>query len=621
MMRKLTILFFIIAIAGLIVFFVIQNREGEAEADLLVSEVVGGEELILDLTPRLGQISKSLMNMRLPGSFDAFLDSVEVRDLEGEFEIDDKASGGQLAVRQSFSLAESAQTVSRSDLSLWEPLLKNLDYFEHAAFKIVRGSFLTKQHDEFECLVKFSGLARNRVGSWSSISGKQNVTWIKGGAKGWQISKWKTEELSSSTSKYRYFSDRLDEALPVFADRARARLSIHQEEVIKYYQSGKRKARSYDFSPISMSQKPGVSVVDIDQDGFDDLYIMVRMGKNLLLRNRGDGTFESIAESLELAVEGDSTCALFADFDNDGDPDLMLGRSVKPSAYFENTGTWFEEVETETKLPGLVISMSAADYNSDGLLDVYFSTYRLGALGSGNPGLDEQDQAQNWPERFLSAAAAEEFRRRYGAETGGNKEVDFLNQVGPPNVLMVNQGGGKFQTASEMNLAVWKNTLQATWSDYDDDGDPDLYLANDFSSDHLFRNDREEGFTDVTHETGITTYGFGMGASFGDYNNDGRQDLYVTNMFSKAGRRILSKFEGINSDYLHSVNGNVLYKQGDGGQFERVSGLKPPSLMVAEAGWSWGGQFVDFDNDGDLDLHALSGYFTAPKELASEVDL
>ena len=164
-----------------------------------------------------------------------------------------------------------------------------------------------------------------------------------------------------------------------------------------------------------------------------------------------------------------------------------------------------------------------------------------------------------------------------------------------------------------------KDAAPPTW--HDDDGDPDLYLANDFSSDHLFRNDREEGFTDVTHETGITTYGFGMGASFGDYNNDGRQDLYVTNMFSKAGRRILSKFEGINPDYLHSVNGNVLYKQGDGGQFERVSGLKPPSLMVAEAGWSWGGQFVDFDNDGDLDLHALSGYFTAPKELASEVDL
>ena len=112
-----------------------------------------------------------------------------------------------------------------------------------------------------------------------------------------------------------------------------------------------------------------------------------------------------------------------------------------------------------------------------------------------------------------------------------------------------------------------------------------------------------------------------MGASFGDYDNNGHQDLYVSNMFSKAGRRILSSFDGIDPNYLHSVNGNFLFKRPDSKNFELVSGLEPPSLLVAEAGWSWGGQFVDFDNDGDLDIHALSGYFTAPEELASEVDL
>lgn len=101
-----------------------------------------------------------------------------------------------------------------------------------------------------------------------------------------------------------------------------------------------------------------------------------------------------------------------------------------------------------------------------------------------------------------------------------------------------------------------------------------------------------------------------MGACFADCDNNGHQNLHVSDMFGKAGRRILSSFDGIDPNYLHSVKGNVLYKRPDSKNFERVSGLEPPSLFVAEAGWSWGGQYVDFD--GDLDIDALGGYFTAP---------
>ncbi len=170
-------------------------------------------------------------------------------------------------------------------------------------------------------------------------------------------------------------------------------------------------------------------------------------------------------------------------------------------------------------------------------------------------------------------------------------------------------------------VGVWENTPQTIWSDYDEDGDPDLYVANDFAPDCLFRNDGADGFVDVAGEIGLDVYGFGMGASFGDYDNDGLQDLYVSNMYSKAGRRILARFDGISSDFIKSAEGNVLYRHLGDGSFQQVSGLEKPSLQVAEAGWSWGGQFADFDNDGDLDIYALSGYFTAPKELASEIDL
>jgi hypothetical protein len=111
-----------------------------------------------------------------------------------------------------------------------------------------------------------------------------------------------------------------------------------------------------------------------------------------------------------------------------------------------------------------------------------------------------------------------------------------------------------------------------------------------------------------------------MGVTWGDYDQDGQQDLYVSNMYSKAGRRITAQIKELNPSYQRSVDGNFLYRQTSEG-FRLTSGLEPPTIPVAEAGWSWGGQFADFDNDSFLDLYVLSGYFTAPDEFSSNVDL
>lgn len=188
-------------------------------------------------------------------------------------------------------------------------------------------------------------------------------------------------------------------------------------------------------------------------------------------------------------------------------------------------------------------------------------------------------------------------------------------------MLLVNLGEGRFALAPENNqLGLWRNSLQATWADFDEDGDPDIYVANDWADDNLFRNDGPKGFVDVTQETGTNLFGFAMGATWGDYDNDGLQDLYVSNMYSKAGRRITARIADLNPDYVRSAEGNYLYRQIDG-QFELVSGLEPPALTVADAGWSWGGQFTDIDNDGFLDIYVVSGYFTAPKEFSTNLDL
>jgi hypothetical protein len=270
--------------------------------------------------------------------------------------------------------------------------------------------------------------------------------------------------------------------------------------------------------------------------------------------------------------------------------------------------------------------MSAADYNGDGLLDFYLLTYRPATIKDSTApsgGVAGEDTA--WPEQFFEPAMAAEYRRRYN-EANANTDPNFpnlLNQIGPQNYLYVNRGNGKFEVAPENEqLGIWRNSLQATWSDFDDDGDPDVYIANDWARDNFFRNDGAAGFVDITEAAGTTAYGFAMGASFGDYDNDGKQDLYVSNMYSKAGQRITARVKGeLNATYIESAAGNYLYRQGDGGQFELVSGFDKPKLQVANGGWGWGGQFADFDNDGFLDIYALAGYFTAPPELASEVDL
>ena len=132
---------------------------------------------------------------------------------------------------------------------------------------------------------------------------------------------------------------------------------------------------------------------------------------------------------------------------------------------------------------------------------------------------------------------------------------------------------------------------------------------------------RELGrFTDVTEQTGTADIGFGMGASWGDYDNDGRSDLYVSNMYSTAGNRILKRLDHIGGSFLGAARGNTLFRNSEH-SFTKVSGTDEPSMMVENAGWSWAGQFTDLDNDGYEDIYALSGFFTAPKEVAIARDI
>ncbi len=111
-----------------------------------------------------------------------------------------------------------------------------------------------------------------------------------------------------------------------------------------------------------------------------------------------------------------------------------------------------------------------------------------------------------------------------------------------------------------------------------------------------------------------------MGAGFGDVDGDGRFDLYVSNMFSKAGRRITGALGDIDERIPKAAQGNTLFRNVDGLRFERASGSGAGQQPVEAGGWAWGGDFLDVDNDGQQDIFVLSGYYTAPWQVAKEHD-
>ncbi|HUS35068.1 MAG TPA: FG-GAP-like repeat-containing protein [Verrucomicrobiae bacterium] len=595
----------------------------------VIRTLVDAEETCLKLQPKMETLSKGILNLKLPADAEGaavFSPSVRALDL-GAGPAGTNISN-DVAELRAWPVGEAIKEMAPVDL--WRTLLDQVSYFEHAKVYVITGEHPDGDMYRFDAAGGFDALAKMKSGEWRSLHGKLKLTWQRYKAAAgepqpdWQITDWKTEEFDWMGSPQRLFVEALASAVRTPQEVKRLRHSQHYEETVKFYKSGMKTPPHPYFAPISANQKEGIAVADIDGDGFDDVYIGVRIGKNMLLHNNGDGTFTEEAAKYGLDLPGHTMCTIFADFDNDGDLDAMLGRSLLKSSYLENRNGQFFQPPIPPYMPMAVISMAAADYNGDGLLDIYMCTYRPAAPAGASPAggvAQVDDSAFDWPDEFFPPDLARDYKRRvteHRSRIGGT----VLDQIGPPNVLLVNRGNGQFEVAPE-NAVVgsWRNTLQATWCDYNQDGRPDLYLANDWGMDSLFRNDGPKGFSDVSEEMGITHYGFAMGATFGDYDNDGLEDIYVSNMYSAPGRRMTRLIPGLDKMFIDSAEGNWLYHQEPNRKFKQVAGMEPPAMMVMNAGWSWGGCFADFDNDSFLDLYVLSGYFTAPKGFASKIDM
>ena len=337
---------------------------------------------------------------------------------------------------------------------------------------------------------------------------------------------------------------------------------------------------------------PGVALGDVNGDGLDDLYLCQEDGlPNRLYVQNADGTLRDESEKGGVNWLEGSRSALLVDLDNDGDQDLavaIMGGIVLAA----NRGDGRFDYRTLLPTAHDLMSLSAADYDQDGRLDLYVCTYwRNGSAGP------ESESRGVVTGRFVY----------HDSNVGGYNSL-FRNET-------TDQGKWNFREVTaevglDSNNGRW--SLAAAWEDYDNDGDQDLYVANDFGRNCLYRNNGGK-FVDVAGEADVEDSASGMAVTWGDYNRDGWMDVYISNMFSSAGNRITfqEQFKPNASPEVRTrlqrfARGSTLLKNLDNGPFEDVS----EEAGVARARWAWGTSFIDINNNGWEDLAVANGNIT-----------
>ncbi len=439
-------------------------------------------------------------------------------------------------------------------LGSWHAYLGGLAQIEDVRFKVKQAHFQPGLEISADASVYFSIVGRTNGGERTWIEAKAHVDAVLHDDDNWSIEEFAFSSFHARVASTDLFSEvsvpaGVYHALPPFGSAGNPGFIAH-----------------------------GIAVADVNGDGLLDAFT-TSQGQNFLYMNLGDGHFENRASAVGLAITLNASGALFVDHDNDGDSDLFLA-APGDQMLFENRlvpdgalGFVDASAKAGVDLPAQGFSASAADINGDGYPDIHVASYN-----------------------------------RYG-RVMPNSWSRATN--GTPNLLFVNQGDGSFtEQGAAWGVADRRWSYAAHFVDLDEDGRQDLYLANDFGENALYLN-RGDRFEDAATAAGMLDPGNGMGVSVGDFDNDGLLDLHVTNMSSTAGNRILKRLfpdRAVQLDQTRVLNklaaGNSVFRNLGGGRFEDVSAALGPF----SGGWAWGGGFVDFDNDGWLDIHSPNGF-------------
>jgi tetratricopeptide (TPR) repeat protein len=335
---------------------------------------------------------------------------------------------------------------------------------------------------------------------------------------------------------------------------------------------------------IDVDGNQGIAVADIDNDGVDEIYVCQPGGlPNRLYKIGPDGKAQDITRKAGLDILDETTCALFADFRNSGLQDLVVLRRSGPLLFLNQGNGVFRERPDAFRFQraprGAFTGMSAADYDRDGRLDLYLCTYVY----------VQGEDVYQYPAPYHDA------------------------RNGPPNYLLRNRAeadGPVFDDVTEESGIDENNdrfSFAASWCDFDGDGWPDLYVANDFGKNNLYRN-RNGRFTDEAARAGVEDIGAGMSAAWFDYNGDGLPDLYISNMWTAAGQRVVrdgafAPAAGNEEAYRRHTKGNSLYRNRGDGAFEETG----PAEGVEMGRWAWSSGGFDFDLDGSPEIFNTAG--------------
>jgi len=347
-----------------------------------------------------------------------------------------------------------------------------------------------------------------------------------------------------------------------------------------------------NYQPAHYDHGTGIAVADVDGDGLYDIYFVSQTGGNELWKNLGGGKFKNITAEAGVGVPGRiSISAAFADIDNDGDPDLFVTTVRGGNLLFENDGHGhFRDITREAGIDGSLHSSGAFffDYDHDGLLDLFVCN--IGKYTS------DQKGAQGQYTALSDAFFGHMFPERY----------EFP-------VLYKNLGHNRFKdVTAEAGLRPVGWSGDATFTDLNGDGWPQVYVLNMQGANHFFENHGGK-FSEQTSRYFPKTPWGAMGIKFFDYDNDGRMDLFVTDMHSdmwsdaapedekKKAPKPLSEsvLMGPTSSF---VFGNALYHNLGAGKFEEVS-----DRMGVENYWPWGPSVGDLNADGWDDIFIASG--------------